>query len=396
MIRSAAGRTFIPRAGALSILLVLAALHPLAALPAETEPGPRPSGDEAGQEAIEEERREDSAEAAGKADEVPVTGEKTDRVVMLNGDYLTGELKKLQRGKLSFKTDATSTIDIDWEDVATVTSASFFEIESSDGRKYFGSVPLASGTGTLVVAVGNAAVELDLTEVVQITPIKKTFWARVDGSVTAGFSFTKSSDVTQFNLGSSAKYRAREYLVSTRLDANITRKGAEDESDTQRGDLTLNYRRFRKDRWFTEWTGAAQRNDELGLDLRLIGSWSMGRAAIQTNYSLLTLVAGLAVNQEWRSGGEPSAVNLELPLSANYDLFFYSTPKTDLKTGLTIFVGLSDWGRNRVEQNLSFRREFIKDLFWELSTYVSYDSKPPESAKSSTDYGIVSSLGYSF
>ena len=51
---------------------------------------------------------------------------------------------------------------------------------------------------------------------------------------------------------------------------------------------------------------------------------------------------------------------------------------------------------NRLEQILSFRREFIKDLFWELGTYVSYDSRPPESANSSVDYGIVSSLGYSF
>jgi hypothetical protein len=122
----------------------------------------------------------------------------------------------------------------------------------------------------------------------------------------------------------------------------------------------------------------------------------MGKSVVRSNHALLSLNAGLAVNQEFRSGNEPSEVNLELPLSGNYDLFFYSTPKTDLKTGLTLFVGITDWGRNRLEQNLAFRREFIKDLFWELSTYVSYDSKPPQSAKSAVDYGVVSSLGYSF
>jgi hypothetical protein len=372
---------------------VPAVLLPLAAFASETEAESRAPGESP---ATEDQAIDAANEAAERVAALPAAGAKTDRVVMRNGDHLTGEVKKLERGKLRFKTDATDTIDVDWEDVSTVTSSSYFEIETSEGARYFGSMPPASEPGKVKIAVGNASAELEQGEIVLITPIKKTFWARVDGSVSAGFSFTKSSDITQLNFGSNAKYRAERYMLETRLDANLTRQGEEEAEDSQRGDLTFTYRRFRKDRWFTEWNGAAQRNDELGLDLRLIAGWSMGRAAIRTNHALLSLVAGLAINQEWRSGGEPSAVNLELPLSANYDLFFYSTPKTDLKSGLTLYIGITDWGRNRVEQNLSFRREFIKDLFWDISTYVSYDSRPPESANSSIDYGIVSSLGYSF
>ena len=39
---------------------------------------------------------------------------KTDTVVFHNGDRLTGEVKGLDRGQLSFDTDATGTIAIEW------------------------------------------------------------------------------------------------------------------------------------------------------------------------------------------------------------------------------------------------------------------------------------------
>ena len=47
---------------------------------------------------------------------------KTDVVVFKNGDRLTGEVKSLERGRLRFKTDATDTISIEWDDGAYLNS----------------------------------------------------------------------------------------------------------------------------------------------------------------------------------------------------------------------------------------------------------------------------------
>jgi hypothetical protein len=44
---------------------------------------------------------------------------------------------------------------------------------------------------------------------------------------------------------------------------------------------------------------------------------------------------------------------------------------------------------------VALRRELVKDLFAELSFYDSYDSRPPDEGEKN-DYGIVTSLGYSF
>ena len=46
--------------------------------------------------------------------------DKTDVVTLVNGDRLTGEIKGLEQGKLSFKTDATGTITIEWDKIATL------------------------------------------------------------------------------------------------------------------------------------------------------------------------------------------------------------------------------------------------------------------------------------
>ena len=81
----------------------------------------------------------------------PVAAEKTDVVVFKNGDRLTGEVKKLERGKLSFKTDTTETIQIQWSDVARVQGSETFDVELDTGERYLGSLGPASEEGQLVV-----------------------------------------------------------------------------------------------------------------------------------------------------------------------------------------------------------------------------------------------------
>ncbi len=52
--------------------------------------------------------------------------------MMNNGDYITGEVKKLQFGILFFKTDDMGTLQIEWEKVMHVISKDYFEVELQD------------------------------------------------------------------------------------------------------------------------------------------------------------------------------------------------------------------------------------------------------------------------
>lgn len=75
--------------------------------------------------------------------------QKTDTVTVINGDRMVGEMKTLKRGQLEFKTDAMSTVYVEWPKVVTVATEKVFEIELADGRVYFGS--LAAGPQDSVV-----------------------------------------------------------------------------------------------------------------------------------------------------------------------------------------------------------------------------------------------------
>ncbi len=79
-----------------------------------------------------------------------------------------------------------------------------------------------------------------------------------------------------------------------------------------------------------------------------------------------------------------------------YEVFKYKSPKTSLNSKLSFFPSLTEDRRYRVQYDIAARQEIVKDFFFELSGYFTFDSQPPENAASGTDYGIVTSLGWTF
>ena len=59
------------------------------------------------------------------------------------------------------------------------------------------------------------------------------------------------------------------------------------------------------------------------------------------------------------------------------------------------FPRLDDFSNYRAETDLIFSREFIDDLSFDVQFYYSYLSEPPDGAENE-DYGLVTSLSYSF
>ncbi len=61
-----------------------------------------------------------------------------------------------------------------------------------------------------------------------------------------------------------------------------------------------------------------------------------------------------------------------------------------------MFPNLTDTGRWRATFDMDFRLELVRDLYWKLNFYSSYDSNPIATGASTSDYGATSSLGYKF
>ena len=54
--------------------------------------------------------------------------QKTDKILVTDGDWMTGEIKKLDYGKVTFKTNAAGTINVKWENIYMMHSDKFFEV----------------------------------------------------------------------------------------------------------------------------------------------------------------------------------------------------------------------------------------------------------------------------
>ncbi len=333
---------------------------------------------------------------------------RTDVVVLINGDDVTGEIKSLEFGELRYSTDSMGTVSIDWEDIVSITSDQSLQVEVTSGTRFFGNLVPAGADNMIAVGRGENVQELDKSTIVRITPIETDdkIWQRLEGSVKFGFDTDKASAVSSGYLNANVRYRARTYLLGLDISSSFTdQPGAE---TTENQSFGFNYQRFRASRWFTDWSGSVEKNDAQGVDQRLSAGGGLGRYFVQNNRNQFSLLAGLVATREKLSGiapelpiegSEPTSTdsvttNAEGKLQIKY-LRRVLEPSTDVLFTTEIYPLLEDLSSFRSDSKLTLRREFVDDLFFDLSVYYKYLSDPaPGAAKD--DYGVITSIGYSF
>jgi hypothetical protein len=326
--------------------------------------------------------------AAGR----PAAAADTDLVVLKNGDRLHGEIKGMQYGRLQFSTTTMSTVYVEWDKVAGLVSPSFFEFEVMDGSRYYGSLEPVDA-GTVGVAFEGQITALDAARVVRIRLIKSSFWDRIDGTISLGASYTKSSEIGQGSLSVSAGTRRPAFELKTDFSTTVTVQP--DQPDQSRTVGSVSYLKMMRNRWFVPGTGKLERNTDLGLELRSSAGGGIGRYVVQTNRSMLSSAGGLVVNRENPVDGDSTA-NVEAFVGAAYEFFTYDTPKTNVDITFVLYPSLTVSGRYRTDFGLTLSREIVKDFTVGVTAYDSYDSKPPAGSSSTHDFGVSLNIGWTF
>ena len=321
---------------------------------------------------------------------------KTDVVVLINGDRITGEIKELERGVLSYSTDFMGTLSIEWDKVAQLQSNQLFEVELLDGERVFGRPKELGEHGTMrLEAEPDGEVRgVPLDRTVRLAALDEgQLHDRLDGYLSFGWSAVAANNLSQLTLAAGLTYRDETRLWDFAYET------ARSESDTSPSavsqTLEVEQRRFLRDRWFWSGGGSVATNDELGLDLRVLLGGGFGRYFFQTAHQEFVAVAGIGVSREEFDDGQ-SQESIEGILRAAYDLYRFDTPEIDISTDLTVYPSLTVSGRVRTDTGIRVRYEIVDDLFYELSLQHSYDSKPQSLDATHTDWSLVTSLGYSF
>ena len=118
---------------------------------------------------------------------------KTDIVIFKNGDKLTGEVKSLIRGQLELNTEATGTIGIEWDKVASIVSKQRIQVEVSSGTRYFGDLAsLETDSAGIVVITDDGPQALETEQVVAMTPIEGFGIRALDVEMSVGYDYAKA------------------------------------------------------------------------------------------------------------------------------------------------------------------------------------------------------------
>ena len=317
-----------------------------------------------------------------------------DVVVTENGDRLTGEIKSLDRGLLRFETDATDTIEIKWTHVASLVSDQNFRVTLDDGRELFGSLDEADATTMLRLSTVVGSIDLPILTVVRMMPIEGRLVDQIDMSFDLGYNITKANSVAQADIGYNFTYRTEQRLLSFNADA--TRSASSDQDTSIRANSTFSYRRFVGDRlWDPVGFGAIERNDELGLDRRITLGGGMSRWLTDTSSNRISFMGGLVGTRENERDALESENSLEAAAAISLDWFRHDDPELDVSMLFSVYERLSDSSRTRGNFDVDLRWELLNDFFWGFSIYYSFNTKPTGEAERE-DYGVVTSIGWSF
>jgi len=309
---------------------------------------------------------------------------KTDTIYFQNGDRITAEVKSLESNKLRLSTDDAGTVYIEWNRVDSVKILSTMRILLSNGTILYGTVmPSGQERGCYIWQGDGNPRQVRLEEIVQMSRLENMFLSRFKGTLSTGFSYTKASDLTQFNFDGSVKYTANKNQFDFHYNGIFTNDSTK---YTQRQSGGVTFRRLLPRKYFLLGSLLGESNSEQEVDLRTSAGMGFGNSIVFTNTSHLFIAAGIMGNREW--SGDIEQFNLEGRVTINYSVFIYNSPEVSFDIRSDLIPSINNLGRVRAQIDSNLRWEIFHDFFLKWNFYFSYDSRPLSETASKYDWAI--------
>ena len=318
---------------------------------------------------------------------------KTDVIILKNGDRITGQIKRLDAGLLEYSTDSMGSVYIEWRFISEVISNTSNSVELTDGTRVVGELQKPEVGDHILVNTLAGPMDIQQQDVVAAWPVEATFLDRMDLDISFGIDYTKATEIAGLNAAIDFRTKTMDRLTEASIRTDITRQpGAVEQT---RLDMNYLHEYGLGNKRYRNWLGKVESNDSTGVDLRLSGGAQFGKYLIKTNNQWFTLAGGLLVTEEKPEGAE-SQTNVEVMGSVRYRFFRYAEPKRSFDTIFNIYPSLTDSDRYRANLQTTFKLEFVEDLFWSMELWATYDNKPLSPDVEETDFGITTSVGWSY
>jgi hypothetical protein len=327
--------------------------------------------------------------------------DKTDRLIMNNGDSMTCEIKGLDAGVLYVNFDyIDGTASVDWSKVGRLESTQLFVVKTEDGSVYTGALKTAE-TGAerpmqiRVVETPEQVHTMERSQIVRMVATSDKFWERFNGGISFGTIYSKGNESAQYSLSSSTAYVRERWNAGASLDSNLSKSTGTTASTRNSLALTALHLMSGKN-WFYEGLGGLLQSSEQGISLQTLMGGGVGRYLKNTNHASIQLLGG-AGWQDTRYQPTNTPINHQNTAAAliYVDARLFKFSKTNLDATASVVPALSDPGRVRLDTNASYYIKIIGNLKWNISFYGNWDSRPP-TGLSGSDYGTSSGLSWTY
>lgn len=321
------------------------------------------------------------------------SAQKVDTIYHTNGNILTGDLVKLNYGVVTWKMEGMGTITYETPEVKNIISRKQFEVKLTDGTLYFGSFDTTSVDRKVKLVMSVENILLDLNDIVEVYPIKRSFWLRTSGDFSLGFNYSKGSDVATLAISGNLSYRKRNSVFSIQWDNNNTFQA--DTLSSTNINAGIGAQRVLKKSWSIGTILGASQNSQLDVKLRLnLAAYGI-RDIVYNKWNRYWVGAGLSVQRETPYSDSPTYSDMAGLFTTAWKVYKYTEPKVWVDADLSFLPYITgDW-RYRVNFNLNPKVGIFSNNFQiGLKFYYTYDSNPSVNATSSFDWGINFELSY--
>lgn len=322
-----------------------------------------------------------------------LNAQKIDTIYHTNGNVLTGDLRKLNYGVVTYKMAGIGSITIETPEIKNIKSKKEFEVRLNNGMIYFGSFDTTNITKKVKLNLSKGTQLLSLNNIVEVYPIKNSFWLRTIGNFSMGFNYSLGSSVATFTFSGNLSYRKRKSLYQLSWDNNNTFQG--DSLGATNINFVVGYQHTLKNYWSLGSSVSAYQNSQLGVKLRLDFTAIAIRDIVYNKWNRYFVGGGLSVQRETPFDDTGETVDLAGMLTTVWKVYKYTNPKIWVDSDLSLIPYITgDW-RYRVNFNMNPRIGVIGNtLQVGFKFYYSYDSRPPSNASSTYDWGINFTLTY--
>ena len=311
-----------------------------------------------------------------------------DRIVMKNGDVITGNVALIDGGEVLIEPSYADEFAVELAAVATIELAEAFEVELADETQSDAAMLTLNSAGQQVLIVDGVERPVSLMDIAEAAEPEEYFdWgANVDWNTTINDGNTDSRNTLIFAQGD-VKFGDHRHFS----DFTMRREELDGEQTKEQDLFNYRYNWMFSDPWYIGFALGWERDPIRDLDNRYTAGLLAGRDIFDDATKFLTFFAGIGYSDEEIGGVSEGgtvgfwSVRYEHELWGGVD-FFHRHDLTQQFYGLDNLI---------VKTTTGIKFDVIDDLYTNISYRYDYETEPAEGA-SKDDSTLQVGVGYEF